>query len=506
MGPTRLHFTAPLWLMLAASTLHAQRRIPAQQPPPGGELKIDTTGQRPAGPAPIVTVSATTLTTVTLRWEAVPGAMAYKVLRDPATKPEWLTPTPILPLSFGQPLTFTHTGVAPGTKISYAVWVEFAPASPYSMSNTTVTGQTLAPKNPSNFTATVALGDINLKWDSVPGAVFYAVWGSGMTNAEKVFGTTYPVKGVGAGTHQYTVIAYYDSVGRFGDEANPARATVTRKSGRYRITANGFQVNHQTNDHALNVDGWGDEVYVAAYVHAFSSTGTRGYLKQTGIYGGKKADEPFRIIVGSASKEGGLATGNTVPNTPTPWVRQEADGMPWEIWSGQLTEGLDVVVTFPALWEWDSGRDNFLRWESSLASVGPDIQLDTDGLKALMGGQTVPIRSATQKLRLTPWSGILGGGQDRPIGFFEPLKPPTFPRALWKDIVAWLWEAGETVTLSGGKDFIYPIPAVILTVDTIEQTLNNPSPKGAGVIELWLGEAPDLAGDYILYLQVERMP
>ena len=492
-----------LLLMLAAHALHAQRRMPAQQPPPGGGMSIDTTARRPAGPAPIVSVTSATLTTVTLGWDAVPGALAYKVLKDPATKPEWLTPTPIPALPFGQPLTFTHTNLAPGTRVSYAVWADFGPASSYSMSNTTVTGQTLAPKNPGNFTATVALGDINLKWDAVPGAVFYAVWGSGMTNAQRVPGTTYTVRGVGAGTHQYTVIAYYDSVGRFGDESNPSKTTVTRKSGRYRITANGFQVIHQTNDHALNADGWGDEAYVAAYVHVFSPTGVRGYLKQTGIYGGRKADEPFRIIVGSASNTGGLASGNTVPNTPTPWVRHEADGMPWEIWSGQLTEGSDMVLVFPALWEWDSGRDDFLRWEKTLADVGG--ALDTTRLNSLRGGQTLGAvdfampKLEIDKLRLTRWSG-LEGANDRPIGFFQVNKKKS--SLLWDAL-----EVLEVILLApGGKDFVYPVKAVVLTMDTIEKALNNPSPKGAGVIEVRLPEDPDLAGDYTLYLQVERLP
>lgn len=456
-------------------------------------MTIDTTGKRPVGPAPIVTVSSTTLTTVTLRWDAVPGAMAYRVLRDPATRPEWLTPTPIQPLGFDQPLTFTHTGVAPGTKVSYAVWTDFGSQSPYSMSNTIVTGQTLPPKNPDNFTATVMLADINLKWDSVPGAVFYAVSGSGMTNAQKVAGTTYTVKGVGAGTHHYSVIAYYDSVGRFGDEANPARATVTRQSGRYRITANGFQVIHQTNDHALNVDGWGDEVYVAAYVHAFSSTGASGYLKQTGIYGGKKDDEPFRILVGSASKEGGLASGNTVPNTSTPWVRQEADGMPWEIWSGQLTEGLDVVVVFPALWEWDSVRDNFLRWETTLAARGRTIQSDTAQLNGLRRGQVIgPAAFAFDKHQVEPFSDILRGGYDRPIGFLEANAKQSLLGSFFDAVF--------------GKSFVFPVPAVFLTVGTIEGALSTPSPKGAGIIEVRLPEALDMAGDYTLYLQVERIP
>ena len=41
----------------------------------------------------------------------------------------------------------------------------------------------------------------------------------------------------------------------------------------YEVTLEGFTVNNQTWDHALNVDGWGDEVYVNTDVRVIDQAG-----------------------------------------------------------------------------------------------------------------------------------------------------------------------------------------------------------------------------------------
>jgi hypothetical protein len=160
------------------------------------------------------------------------------------------------------------------------------------------------------------------------------------------------------------------------------------------------------------------------------------------------------------------------------------------MWSGQLTEGLDVVVVFPALWEWDSDQDPVRRWEATLASESRSIQSDTARLNRMSRNQTVVLPDFTMDKGLL--SGILEGGHDRPIGFLEATPGG--------GLVGFFFD-----TLFG-KDFVFPVKAIVLTVDTIEKALNNPSPKGAGVVEVRLPEAPDLAGDYTLYLQIDRVP
>ena len=91
-----------------------------------------------------------------------------------------------------------------------------------------------SPNNPSGFTATVGPGgDVVLKWNPVPNAIYYNLQGPGVKSVSgkppNVTGTTYTVKGLPAGTHSWVLFAVYSgpSGPYFGDESNPARASMT---------------------------------------------------------------------------------------------------------------------------------------------------------------------------------------------------------------------------------------------------------------------------------------
>ena len=102
----------------------------------------------------------------------------------------------------------------------------------------------------------------------------------------------------------------------------------TPRRGRYRVTVNGFTVHHETKDDALQLDGKRDEVYVTVQVAVVDRTRRvrMSSTARTKVMGDVN-DHNGRIRAGSASREGGIRTGDDVPG-PEPWrLRGEPRGV-----------------------------------------------------------------------------------------------------------------------------------------------------------------------------------
>ena len=230
-----------------------------------------------------------------------------------------------------------------------------------------------------------------------------------------------------------------------GANALHAATQVGKLGGRYRVVIEGFTVG-STWDHALQVDGKGDEVFVSANViyrdreevplltdEVSSRTmgDTAGYPSR--VRAGTANDEPPPKPPGNGS--GGLLSGDSFPNEP-PYVRTVQPDVgrrypPWIVWEGDLVQGDHALVIAPSVWEWDGGRDAFGDWSRWLLGAGTKIGNEVK--KYTKGGTAVDwvIESATAGLGLAVSlyeDGLLGQAQDRPVGM-EEVTPPTSPRS-----------------------------------------------------------------------------
>lgn len=254
-------------------------------------------------------------------------------------------------------------------------------------------------------------------------------------------------------------------------------------SGRYRVTINGFEVRHETWDHAFEVDGKRDEVYIAVDVTlADKQKGlSLANYTSTEIYGDING-YPMRIKAGSASNKGGIRTGDKIPGR-RPWERRgtpQPDRLPMHVWEGELVKGQNVVMLIPTIWEYDGGKDVFDEWVSWAKKTANTLK-NSETLAKLIGKEGVAVIDLTElglgiALSLQR-DGILGQAQDRPIG----VKPK-------------------------GNSYVFAPKAVVLNYETAEFALRkNVGGKGPGIIAIPYRDDPKLAGDYILYLQIERI-
>jgi hypothetical protein len=335
--------------------------------------------------------------------------------------------------------------------------------------------------NPSGFTATATTGgDVMLKWNPVPNATHYILQGPGVppwSSSPNITGTTYTVKGLPSGMNSWGLwAAYKGPTGQpfWGDENNPAKASIT--GGWYKYSLTGFQVQSATTDDMLNRDGWGDEIYITMDVVETGPAGKviqpSGRLPAVGNFGDIGKSEN-KIRAGTASNTGGLKTADQYFGAP----------FPFRVWCGQLVQGQTGVVVTSTVWEWDEvAGASFGDWMSFIKKHNQDLQAD-DVKKAgadfnanfgtyMQAGAVLTAAGAQGLLDL---EGVLGKPGTRPIG----------------------------MTAKGA----FQPRAVILNYDIAEQALSRVwYGDPAGTLSINYQEPPGiLNGEYTLKSRVERI-
>jgi hypothetical protein len=178
-----------------------------------------------------------------------------------------------------------------------------------------------------------------------------------------------------AGTLEFTVFGSRDANDFSGQRSAPTRLGIARYDGRYRVTVNGFRVNHESVDANANVgyntmkmteDGKGDEIFVVVDYQEFKADGTPADVKRQArskTHGDrnhpewqKAGTELYRVQAGSASAMGGLRTGDGFPNQADPW--RDVGGysnlsFPLFVWEGYLKAGEGKIVITPVIIEDD---------------------------------------------------------------------------------------------------------------------------------------------------------
>jgi hypothetical protein len=216
-------------------------------------------------------------------------------------------------------------------------------------------------------------GNVAVAWDSVPGATSYDILA---TTAGKPAGFGINETPVTNSYHVSRALSpdtYTISVRANGDagtspQSQPVTVTVPRWYGKYRVTINGFRVNHETFDNPAEIDGKRDEIFVKARTQVFHSVGvalspevTIRSLTHGDVNAARWRDATkpnFRINAGSASSMGGLMTGDGYPNKLMPWKRNPTatEGtrtFPLLVWEGELYQDMNTAVIIPSIWEDD---------------------------------------------------------------------------------------------------------------------------------------------------------
>jgi hypothetical protein len=305
----------------------------------------------------------------------------------------------------------------------------------------------------------------------------------------------------------------------------PGTAPPPPVSGKYRVTINGIRVNHATWDTMLQTDGKGDEIFVVVDVADMKAAGSlvpdsssfvRAVLNLIGpsktvttkVYGDTNSF-PSRIQAGSLSGRGGIQTGDDIPG-PSPWMRgasPQTDRFPLLVWEGRLVDNQTSVMIIPAIWEQDSTdrvasvynqaaniwgstlKPMWDLWNSGLLDPTAYNRLLFGGLGSALStpmntliGRLIPGASLNPMDLITNWLGaeitkVVGESKDRPIGMTE----------------------------SAGK-YVFVPQVITLNYRIAEGTIApNPLHRAPGVFEVRYVDAARLAGDYTMYVQIEKI-
>lgn len=298
----------------------------------------------------------------------------------------------------------------------------------------------------------------------------------------------------------------------------PKSPTAPSQSGKYRVVINGLRISRPTADHALNSDGWGDEVYAAAAAQLYNLQLPQGERLVAGavvksLVHGQQNSIGSRIMAGHRTATGGITGNDWIPNVADPALPHGTPSgrtFPFIVYEGPLADN-SLLIIHPTIWEYDGSDKTYQRWEQRWMTNGiPSSPLRPPSMVNLMALANDPlINSDVQKQMQTHLIEVTMGqlledivhdSGDRPIGL-ERVSPPT------------------TVNpLQGLPPIIYALRDryVVLTRTKIEAELSSPSTFGnipPGLITIKFVDGPSafpigdikLEGDYTMYLRVEKL-
>lgn len=268
-------------------------------------------------------------------------------------------------------------------------------------------------------------------------------------------------------------------------------------TGRYGMAIIGFACNHETKDDAGQFDGKRDEVYFFHQVRRVSGIDGRIISSEgsrTGRIMGDTNGYPNRVRVGTGDGVNGLGGIRSGDSYPKPLPVNFADGSsanadypPYKIGEYELTEGTgDTYFITVSLWEWDEGQSVVTAMVNWLSTIDGTYGEKAKDLYTKVYPPNEIIFSAVslgiQTLKTT--ADLMGNRQSRPIGLLPDNNQVT-GNARW------------------GSDN----PVVIaLSYETAEYLSQQDSiGLGRGVISRTLIDAPELEGNYDIYLKCYKI-
>ncbi|TFH29687.1 MAG: hypothetical protein E4G97_06855 [Deltaproteobacteria bacterium] len=291
-------------------------------------------------------------------------------------------------------------------------------------------------------------------------------------------------------------------------------------------------MNNPTWDTILSTDGKGDEIFVVVDLQEMSATSNvaqatagftpwPGQTRDTFVYGDTNSF-PSRKKAGSLSSQGGLRSGDNIPNVTEPWKRSGPPlqkEFPLFVWEGNLVDGQNAVLISPAIWEQDSAdritpifNTAATIWGLTLKPLWDSFStpgiVDQKALHRLVFGEEFSQTfTAAANTNLTLLSGGLGG-----VEFLKELTPYADLNPNNSLLTAGGSLFGESKDrpigmIKSGNVYVFKPWIIPLNYATAEASLtpNSFLLRGPGIIEHRFVDAPEWAGDYTLYLQIERV-
>jgi hypothetical protein len=344
----------------------------------------------------------------------------------------------------------------------------------------------------------VSTGAVKVSWQTLPGALRYRLFGATLPAVGLPVGSagvsnlpgTYVVTGLPLGAQTFSIAAEY-----LAGVSPTARAStvvdVRPTSGNYRVLLKVAVATHESVDDPLSFDGRGDEFYAAAYWATFPfvwGAPSNAGVVQTRVYGDIH-QAPARIQAGTASPWGGIRSGNVIPDGSAPvlqpGIATYTDRLPLLVWQGVLQDSGQILVVNPVLWESDNNATgNFPYWWGWWSTPNGSGILQN---KAYSAKRSVPI--------VGDW---LGRMEDN-----IPIQPPmTVSHGMDRPLGIGGLDLGWGSTPTPNANSLTP-SGLILTRERIEQALG----VNRALLLAWrFHDRPSLDGDYMLYIQIERMP
>jgi hypothetical protein len=231
--------------------------------------------------------------------------------------------------------------------------------------------------------------------------------------------------------------------------------------GYFRVSITGFVCGRETRDNVLELDGPGDEIFLAPHVVIVDRSGATSEFSSF-------AHGPVF---------GGIRTGTRFP-TSTPEVLSSTPvglGFPGVLFEGELVEGQTAVAITPTLWEWDR----------------PSPQLDT--FFGLSSAADTGIASVVVRAMTGPMPARLGGLGTALDGL---INVPIAPEGDGNRPIG--------ITVTGGAGSFRP-QFLLLTYEGAASAASGAS-FGGDTFAIRYVDPTSHEGDYTLFVKVERFP
>jgi len=179
---------------------------------------------------------------------------------------------------------------------------------------------------------------------------------------------------VPSGAQTWLVAPYWTvPAGRVMDVSTALR--LSANFGIYQIAITGVHADKQSADDPYDVDGVGDEIYVAAAVYqggklvnlAKSAVhGDTGPLSVAATLVPNAPTRQGRVRGGTQTPTGGVKTGDMLPNNPG--IVPGRVAIPLIVWEGWLG-GTTLLRVNPSVWEFDGNPTLFVEWSNTMITA-----------------------------------------------------------------------------------------------------------------------------------------
>ena len=444
-----------------------------------------------SGPPPLaVAVRALDPSLQEVSWNSLRAVASTDIFRRNFTNGPWvpINKTPVKNL----PYYYDSTSLNPG-QYSYRVVLHYSDGTDGTGEAAFTPTLTAQPVTTLTVVQNTAEGSVGIWWKPVDKATGYRIFGPGQPATGKLVRSNIDtLTGVPAGNQTFVVSPEYLAPLPNAPKSSVA-LMVYRRSARYRVTINGFRVNEQTVDDPFQLDGKGDEIYIAAQVLRYQigpSLQNYSYrdmsVVRTPVYGDVNGFTG-RIQAGSASARGGIVKGDVVPaNAASPSANPSPTQLPLLVWDGVLTFRQEALIVIPTVWEYDGKSEMYGYWlQNWVDKATTGMRLSNYLIRDQLANPTL-VQGFIYKTVDDHFGSSLGDngpGHDRPVG----LQPGNGGQMQLNDVgLALSQERLESIFEKAG------------TTRLVMQWGFQDSRDVSG--------CGTLCGYYTLYVQVERLP